>query len=159
MGIFPLQTIRRAGKRPVIVAKRAAYGKFSLDVDARAAADRVEVRLPYPPSVNGLYANLDGHGRINTERYDGWLTEAGWRLLEQRPGRIAGPYQIEIHASRPDNRARDLGNLEKPISDLLVKHRVVADDSLADKITIQWEPVDAGAGVRVILTRLSEAGQ
>lgn len=110
---------------------------------------RVEISLPFPPSVNGLFFNAKGAGRVKTQLYNGWISGAGWSLAAQRPRGIIGAYEIEITAYRPDKRRRDLGNLEKAISDLLVSHGVVEDDSLAEKITLQW--ATGGEGVRVVV--------
>lgn len=99
----------------------------------------IELRLPLPPSVNALYANVPGRGRIKSERYRVWLNAAGWELAAQKPRRVSGDYQLWIWAEKPDRRRRDLGNLEKPISDLLVAHGVVSDDSQCSEIHIYWQ--------------------
>lgn len=102
----------------------------------------IEVRLPLPPSVNALYANVAGKGRVKSARYRTWLNAAGWELKARKRGKVSGDYQLWIWAERPDKRRRDLGNLEKPISDLLVANGVVEDDSQCIGIHIYW----AGAG-------------
>jgi crossover junction endodeoxyribonuclease RusA len=80
------------------------------------------------------------------------LSEAGWRIQAQHPGRIVGPYSIEIHVSRPHTKRKmDLANREKALSDLLVKHRIIADDSLCERLTMLWTP--PGEGVLVTLTK------
>lgn len=140
------------GRKPVRVESRLApTGSFSLDCDQRAECDRVEIDLSYPPATNNLYFNAPGKGRVKTERYAGWLDESGWRIAAQRPGRIVGPFATEITVTRPDNRRRDLDNMLKPILDCLVKHRVIPDDSLGQRHTIQW--ANDGDGVRVVVTR------
>jgi crossover junction endodeoxyribonuclease RusA len=123
--------------------------------DARTEARRVELSLPFPPSVNALFFNVPGRGRVKTDTYTGWENEAAWLLASQKPGRIVGDYEIEITAFRPDKRRRDLGNLEKGISDLLVSQRVIQDDRFAQKITLQWG--SGGEGCRVILTKAEAA--
>lgn len=150
---FTFGKSRQGSRRSVAVVKT---GRFGLDADARREADRIELRLPSPPSANHLYANAASGGRFKTEEYEAWLDEAGWRLQEQRPGRIAGPYEIEVQVARPHGKRRaDLDNKIKGVSDLLVKHRVLVDDSLAEKITLSWLP--AGSGALVILTRCEAA--
>jgi crossover junction endodeoxyribonuclease RusA len=95
-------------------------------------------RLPAPPSVNSLYANVPGKGRVKSKRYRTWLNAAGWALKEQRPKRVSGDYVLWLWCERPDKRRRDLGNLEKPVSDLLVEHGVVGDDSQCMAIHLYW---------------------
>jgi Holliday junction resolvase RusA-like endonuclease len=144
---------RAGSSRQVAVVTQ---GRFSVDNDARREAERIEIFIPTPPSSNSLYANSENGGRFKTKEYTDWLDEAGWRLQEQRPGRIAGRYVIEIEIPRAaDNRRRDLGNREKAVSDLLVRQRVIADDNLAERIVSVWGPV--GSEAKVTLTRWAVA--
>jgi crossover junction endodeoxyribonuclease RusA len=55
---------------------------------------------------------------------------------------------------RPDKRKRDLGNLEKAISDILVSQNIVEDDSLCEWIEARW--VEKGPECKVIIERLGE---
>jgi crossover junction endodeoxyribonuclease RusA len=144
---------------PIVVTNKRDRGAFGIDSEARREAARVELFLPMPPSANALYANGgDDGGRIKTKAYDDWLSEAGWRVQEQHPARIAGRYCIEIQIPRPHNQSRlDLGNREKAISDLLVRQRIVADDHLAERITQSWGPV--GSPVRVVMTKWEASAQ
>jgi crossover junction endodeoxyribonuclease RusA len=91
--------------------------------------------LPVPPSVNSLYRNLAGRGRVKTARYKSWTVEAGLLLRSQRPRRIKGPYALVIAV--PVKIVPDLGNLEKAVSDLLVAHQVVEDDRHAHSISLR----------------------
>lgn len=127
----------------------AAASQFRTGHFSRPIVDRVDIVLPMPPSVNGLWFNKASGGRGKTKHYEEWLAEAGWRLQQQRPGRIEGNYEIEIFVVRPDNRRRDLANLEKAISDLLVTHGVIEDDSLAERISMAWHNGITGALVIV----------
>lgn len=138
---------RAGSRRPVAVV---TTGKFSLGPDARPEVDNIVLSLPMPPTTNHLYATAENGGRFKSQEYNDWLAEAGWRVQAQRPGRIAGPYEIEAVFARPSRRC-DLDNRFKPLSDLLVKQRVVQDDHLAEKITLAWAP--AGEGVLVTLTK------
>lgn len=110
------------------------------------------INLPYPPTTNNLYMNVGKH-RIRTKRYDAWLKEGAAMIAQQRPEKVSGPYSLLLRAVRPDRRARDLGNLEKPVSDLLVKCGIVRDDSDACTITMAWVPSNpSGAAVTVEVT-------
>jgi crossover junction endodeoxyribonuclease RusA len=103
--------------------------------------------LPYPPSANRLWRNVKGK-TLKSGHYRLWLTEAGWSVREQRPKSIPGAYRLTISAVRPDNRARDIDNLIKPISDLLKAAGVIEDDSLAKSVFAIWAdvpPVKGGA--------------
>lgn len=97
----------------------------------------IRLSLPFPPSSNNLFANA-GKRRIRTPQYDAWFALASTRVKESHRRGI-GPYCLAICAKRPDKRRRDLGNLEKAVSDLLVAHGIVKDDSLAERITLVWD--------------------
>lgn len=100
----------------------------------------VTFSLPMPPSVNALYKNVRGRGRAKTSRYLSWITEAGIELNRQHVGTIAPPYRVDYAVGRPDMRKRDVGNLEKPLSDLLVSMDVLEDDSLINDNRQRWCP-------------------
>lgn len=97
-----------------------------------------ELVMPFPPTTNNLYRNAGSRGRVKTSAYRLWLQEAALLLRAQRAPRVAGSYSLAITADRPDNRRRDLGNLEKAVSDCLVQAGVVEDDHLAKTIVLSW---------------------
>lgn len=107
--------------------------------------------LPCPPSVNGLYdGGRRSRRRFRSKAYRAWLGEAGWTLnaipVDRRlpvPGRVEVIYEF----ARKHKRA-DVFNLEKATSDLLVKHRIIEDDSLVEVGTVRWVD-DIPDGVRV----------
>ena len=94
--------------------------------------------LPLPPSFNNLYANAGRKGRVITPGYRDWIVEAGWEFKLARVEPVKGPYRLEIVIGRQGRRQTDLANREKAISDLMVKHRLVEDDSLLEHLTMFW---------------------
>jgi Holliday junction resolvase RusA-like endonuclease len=104
--------------------------------------------LPYPPTLNNLFANVPGKGRVKSNTYRRWLAEALALLRAQRAPKVLGSYHLRILAYRPDRRARDLDNLAKTTSDVLKLAGVIEDDSLAKTISMAWsddEPKAPGA--------------
>ena len=95
------------------------------------------ITLPWPPAVNNLFLNV-GKRRIRAPRYDAWMLEAQAAVLQQRPGKIKGEFDVEMACERPDRRRRDLDGLFKAPMDLLVKMGVIEDDSLAQDIRAYW---------------------
>lgn len=108
--------------------------------------------LPYPPTANHLFLNIE-KGRAKSFAYRAWIQAALWELKLQRPQMVRGAYRLTITAVRPDNRARDIGNLEKPISDLLKRAGVIEDDSKAKSIFMSWSdsPPVKGGQIRIIV--------
>lgn len=49
-------------------------------------------------------------------------------IREQRPPKIEERCVIHYSLNHPDNRTRDAGNYEKPLTDLLVMHGIIPDD-------------------------------
>jgi crossover junction endodeoxyribonuclease RusA len=103
----------------------------------------VRVEIPQPPSVNTLYLNVRGKGRVKSDAYKRWLQEAGWAVKLTKPGSVSGPCRLWYTIPRPtDRRKRDIGNLEKPLTDLLVSYGVIDDDSKVQGINIEYGDTD-----------------
>ena len=115
------------------------------------------LHLPYPPSVNGLFAtNKKTGGRFKSSPYKKWIEAAGWAIRTQpdRNNEHHGPVRMTLLIRKPgDNRRRDLLNLEKAVSDLLVFHRILADDSLIEHSEIRWV-YEGFEGAKVIIEDL-----
>lgn len=107
----------------------------------------VTVSLPYPAaSANRMWRHVEGK-TLKSSTYRSWIKSAlaeTWGIRS-----VLGPYHLSITAERPDNRARDLDNLAKPISDLLQKAGLIQSDHLAQSIVMQWADVPPAAGARV----------
>jgi crossover junction endodeoxyribonuclease RusA len=116
----------------------------------------VSFTLPFPPSVNGLFSGKAR--RYASTAYKAWKAEARPHV----PGaHVAGPYSLELIFDRPDRRARDLGNLEKAVSDLIVERGLVIDDSCCQRIVLAWSdaPPQRDAVVRVTVRPHTHSGE
>ena len=105
--------------------------------------------VPMPPSVNGLYRN-GKQGRHITKGYAAWIEEAGWALIRQpRPAEpIASDVRLSLTLG-PRNRRADLSNKCKAVEDLLVKHRVIADDSQVTDLHLRWDDEVRGCQIDI----------
>lgn len=115
----------------------------------------VKITVPMPPSVNKLFANVPGKGRVKTRAYRAWIEEAGWEVKRQRPSKVTGRFHISIACKRPDNRRRDVANLEKALTDLLVRLKVIPDDAMAESVTMSWSGGTLGAAEVTIWPHVS----
>ena len=89
--------------------------------------------------MNRLWRAKKTGGVYSSEKYTAWKKHAEWALHGQVKGKqITGEYTLEIVAVKPDKRRRDLGNLEKAVSDLLQHMKIIEDDCLCQKITMEW---------------------
>lgn len=111
--------------------------------------------LPFPVSVNGLFASGKTR-RFKSQRYCDWLLEAGFRLASQHPPKIKGPVYLHyVLEEKKDKIRRDLANFEKATTDLLVSHGIIeADDCrIVREITMKWGEVE---GIQVTIKSLSQ---
>jgi len=96
------------------------------------------ITLPFPVSVNAMYANRKNGGRQKSKRYLTWANAAGWELKSQSPISIKGRVNLDVVFQRKDRRRRDISNLIKSVEDLLVDHGIIEDDSLVDELRLSW---------------------
>lgn len=105
--------------------------------------------LPIPPSVNQMYSNVLGRGRIATTALRNWKEAAGLRLKEQRPQPVIGPYKFALYL--PNKMRGDIDGRLKAAIDLLVTHGVTPDDRFAKSVLAErCEEVEAGQCVIVV---------
>jgi Holliday junction resolvase RusA-like endonuclease len=100
----------------------------------------IKLILPFPPSVNGLYSGKAR--RFKSKKYQAWIVEARMALLRQEWEPLTktdAPLQVIYNVGNPDKRRRDLSNLEKAASDLLVSEGIISDDSLIHKLIMEWK--------------------
>lgn len=97
--------------------------------------NRLSFSLPVPPSVNQCYTNVAGVGRVSTKKYRAWKRVALPYCLTVKRGIVTPPYRLTI--SVPADMRGDIANREKPLSDLLVKARVLPDDRHAERVTTE----------------------
>jgi crossover junction endodeoxyribonuclease RusA len=91
-----------------------------------------------PPPLSACFTNVRRNGRAATPRYTKWVIEALHAVQEQRVYGVNGIVSVVYQFRRPDRRPRDLGNLEKAVSDLLVKAGLIEDDSLIIDLRMLW---------------------
>lgn len=112
----------------------------------------IELRLPFPPSVNDMFLNNKGRGRgrILSPEYRAWKDQAAWELKAQRAKPVEG--RVEVVIDLDESRRGDADNRTKPVLDLLVQNGVLRGDSkkFVKRVSTGWEAV---AGCRVSIIR------
>lgn len=128
--------------------KALAVTRAVRKVPSRAALDAGELLilagLPMPPSVNELFANVAGKGRIRSDRYRIWAQAAGWAVRAAAQGRrVGGPVRLTYVFGEGGTKA-DLGNLEKALTDLMVDLCLIDGDGkkIVRGIALEWGPGD-----------------
>lgn len=96
----------------------------------------IELTLPYPPSINHYWRHvgprvlISRHGRQFRERVCEILARSGFQPL-------VGPLVLSVDVYPPDNRRRDLDNLQKALLDALQHGGLYADDSQIVKLVLE----------------------
>ena len=93
----------------------------------------IELRLPYPPSVNQYYRKFR-NTMVISERGRKFLKEvkATVGIVPMQVGRL----RVEIEVHPPDRRKRDIDNVCKATLDALTKAGVYQDDSQIDILVV-----------------------
>jgi crossover junction endodeoxyribonuclease RusA len=113
----------------------------------------IRLELPWPPSVNHYYRRVGSATLISKEGRRYRTRVAGEVLLARSP-RVEGRLAVRIVASPPDQRRRDLDNLQKALLDALQHAGVYRDDSQIDRISVERGSVMPGGHVNVEIVEI-----
>lgn len=111
----------------------------------------VRLALSWPPSLNNLFLNVQGRGRVPTAEYKAWRKTAGWELQAQRPRKFTEAVEVVVELNPPTRRAFDPdGKLKAPM-DLLVTHGVIPDDSIRYVRSVTAKLVATGGPCTIVV--------
>jgi crossover junction endodeoxyribonuclease RusA len=115
--------------------------------------------LPWPPSVNSYWRHptkgpLAGRHLVSEEgrAYRNAVTVHALHI--GRKNHLTGRLSIEVIASPPDRRRRDLDNILKALLDSIAHAGLIKDDSQFDKILVMREPPSPDGAVKIKITQL-----
>lgn len=104
----------------------------------------VEFELPFPPSINHYWRRvgprtlISREGRRFRQRVMAILAARGIRPM-------GGWLDVHVEVSPPDNRRRDIDNLQKALLDALQHGGAYADDNQIVKLSIErCAPIPGG---------------
>lgn len=101
---------------------------------------KLEITLPWPPSVNHYYRRNGGRYFISKRGQD--YREYVAKVCYAYQGLFVAEDRIRlrIKAYPPDKRKRDLDNLFKSVLDSIQHSGIYVDDSQIDKLSIERMP-------------------
>jgi crossover junction endodeoxyribonuclease RusA len=79
-------------------------------------------------------------------------------LAAMKVERMDGRLSVRVTVCPPDNRRRDLDNVQKALLDALAKGGAYRDDSQIDRLEVERGPVTPGGKVLVELTQITTQG-
>jgi crossover junction endodeoxyribonuclease RusA len=110
----------------------------------------IELKLPWPPTVNTYWRNVNGRVLISAKGREYRQAVASQVLIQRGAKHFDYALQVTIEAFRPDRRRRDLDNLLKAILDSLTHAGVMEDDCLIVDLRIYWAE-EIGGYVKVTI--------
>lgn len=105
----------------------------------------VNLCLPWPPSANRYWRNVQGRTLISREAKKYKQDIRVISLLEKYPMMLSR-LSVVIHAYPPDKRRRDIDNVIKVVLDALQDCGYYKDDSQIDEILIQRKNIRVPGG-------------
>ena len=94
--------------------------------------------LPFPPSVNHYWRHV-GHRTLISRIGRAYRAQVLHDVEQLGLRAITGPIKLEVIATRPDRRRRDVDNLLKSLLDALDHADVYEDDSQIHDLRIGWK--------------------
>ena len=118
----------------------------------------ISLTLPFPPSLNTLYATyksrriLSHKGRTYHQRIIYLVRKA-----LGRPEPLSGRIEVSYTFCAPDHQRRDLSNFTKALADALTMARVWQDDSQIDAEHLYRGAVVKGGSVTITINEIEKA--
>ena len=103
-----------------------------------------EAELPYPPSINHYWRRVGGRTLISREgrRFRERVVAI---LVGRRAPPLVGSLAVEVEVYPPDNRRRDIDNVQKALLDALQHGGAYVDDNQIVRLAIsKCPPVTGG---------------
>jgi crossover junction endodeoxyribonuclease RusA len=100
----------------------------------------VEFWLPFPPSTNRLWRSVRGRVILGA-KYKDWRKRAieSVQVLQNiRNGPVLGFHHLELKLSDSIGMRGDADNRLKPVLDIAKKLRMIVDDKLCRRATVEW---------------------
>lgn len=113
----------------------------------------VQLRLPYPPSLNTYWRHVGPRVLISRKGREYREAVALACMAQGRP-HIDGRLIVTVDAYPPDRRVRDLDNMLKGVLDALHHAGLYDDDGQIDELTIRRGAVTEG-GLLVVHVAVS----
>ena len=111
---------------------------------------KLEITLPFPPTVNTYYRNFNGRSIISKKGREYRVAVAEQVLIQRAAKHLDHAVKVEIKAYRPDRRRRDLDNLLKSLLDSMTHAGVMSDDALIEDLRVYWAD-EIGGMVKVTI--------
>ena len=119
--------------------------------------DRLALTLDWPPTGNHCYTVARGR-KILASKGRFYRDVSVESLLRQSQGAtVTGKLRVQINASPPDRRARDLDNLIKLPMDCLQRAGIIENDKDVDMLVVVRGDVVKGGSFEIVVETLQRS--
>ena len=106
--------------------------------------DYTDIIIPRPVSVNAMYrSDMQGGKRYKSSKYRDFISSGLYALGDIKGMLIDGMVYIDLLVPKYGGGCQDIDNRIKPSLDLLVRGKVIKDDSQVMGISAEWIRVDS----------------
>ena len=119
---------------------------------------KLKLILPYPPTINHYYGRQRGGGVYIKPKGEIYRKLVWLYCVAEEVTPLEGPLKAVIAADKPDNRKRDLDNIQKCLLDALENAGVYEDDCQIHDLRTYWVGYDPPDG-RVVVTLQELSGK
>lgn len=102
----------------------------------------IRLELPWPPSVNLIWRSVKGRVLLSREGREYRRLVGNIVMIGRHPSMGRSAVKMTVDAYMPDNRRRDIDNLNKAACDALQAARVFEDDSQIVELHIRKAGID-----------------
>jgi crossover junction endodeoxyribonuclease RusA len=111
----------------------------------------IEFWLPFPPSTNRLWRSVRGRV-VLSEDYKNWkhrACESVCVLQKLGKGPVIGTHELELHLSAAYIGKGDADNRLKAVFDIAQQCKLIVDDKLCRRASVEWSTIDHDCLVRL----------
>ena len=126
---------------PATISAAAGPDQTGGDFLADQPSPVASFTLPTPPSVNALYKNVPGKGRVKAGLYDDFIRRGVASIRAQKVPGLIGRVVILFAVERMSKMTcADIDNRLKAMLDTMVVAGVIEDDQFVTAIFVTWAP-------------------
>ena len=117
----------------------------------------IVLTLPFPPSVNGYWRNINGRTLISAKgrAYKKAVARlAQWNYAAKQ---LESRLEVLVILHPPDRRKRDIDNSMKALLDSMQAAGVYLDDSQIDRLAIERGEIKKGGAAIVTISEINTA--
>jgi len=117
----------------------------------------IVLTLPFPPSVNGYWRNINGRTLISAKGRAYKKAVARLTQWNYAAKQLESRLEVLVILHPPDRRKRDIDNSMKALLDSMQAAGVYLDDSQIDRLAIERGEIKQGGAAIVTINEINAA--